>query len=124
MLGKSRKQDTNALSAFTVSAQANESTSKRASFSTSVGKNHALTLDDIEEFAEEKRRAEQDARARTIGNGLLIATFAVQLIKSWWTGRRRKKEAAAERAARETEVAVEVASDKAENDAGDEDTAA
>ena len=118
MLGKKRKENTHTQPAFTVSARANESTSKRATFSTSAGKNHALTLDDIEEFAEEKRRAEQDARARTIGNGLLIASFAFQLIKSWWVGRRRKREAAEE--ARATEVSVEVASDHEdveENDA-------
>ena len=54
-----------------------------------------MTLDDVEEFVEERKRAANDARARSVGNALLAASLAWSAARRAWEAWRRRREARA-----------------------------
>jgi hypothetical protein len=94
---------------FTVSARATTAHGARASFATTATAQR-VTLDDVDEFNEEKRRAANDARARTIGNALLAASLLWSAVRGAWTSWRRRR-------------AVKEEADARDDDGGDDDDA-
>jgi len=89
---------------FTLSRKAESETKARAVLrSESAGRARAIGLDDLEEFREARQREANDARARAIGNVVLVISFVVQIARGEFTRwrRRRKAREEAERRARE-----------------------
>ena len=79
-----------------------------------------VTLDDVEEFVEERKRAANDARARSVGNALLAASLAWSAARRAWEAWRRRREARAGTATTERRGGGGRTADDARDDARDE----
>ena len=104
--------------AFTLSKRASTTTATTTATLATAPRDGRVTLDDVEEFVEERKRAANDARARSVGNALLAASLAWSAARRAWEAWRRRREARAT-ATTEREEAEET-EDDARDDARDE----
>ena len=79
--------------AFTLSKRAAATASTETASLATAPREQRVTLDDVEEFVEERKRAENDARARNVGNALLAASLAWSAARRAWEAWRRRREA-------------------------------
>ena len=76
---------------FTLRARASANDVRAASFEASTTRARAVTLEDVEEFAEANRRAANEARATALANAALAVTLAwsaLERLVAWIRARR------------------------------------
>lgn len=110
---------------FTVSASAEARHAKPVRFVEDVSaRARAVTLEDVPEFVEERRRRENEERARVIANGGLIVAIGYSAVCRLWGGVARWSEARRRARERTDSDGSEAADAEAEAEDADADAEA